>query len=162
MEIEPAEMGEVDEIADRWVALADGQRAYHSHILPEPNRGAVREGLAGHVVSEGLLVARDPEVVGFVSFGPETDGFATDVDRGVVENIFVVPERRGEGIGTALLTAAEDRLREAGADAVSLEVMADNAAARRFYERHGYAPHRVELEKEIGPGESDTDSREDE
>jgi hypothetical protein len=36
--------------------------------------------------------------------------------------------------------------------------MAANAAARRFYERHGYRTHRVELEKSA---RSDTHSKED-
>jgi len=31
---------------------------------------------------------------------------------------------------------------------VALETMADNEAARRFYRRHGYEPHRIELERE--------------
>jgi ribosomal protein S18 acetylase RimI-like enzyme len=74
-----------------------------------------------------------------------------------VQNIYVTPNHRGEGIGSELLAEAETRLAEAGADAVSLEVMADNEGARRFYRRHSYGPHRVELEKSV---ESDTLTKE--
>ncbi len=53
---------------------------------------------------------------------------------------------------------AEELLRQAGADILALEAMADNESARRFYRRHGYRPHRVELEKSM---RSDTHSKED-
>lgn len=101
--------------------------------------------------------ADDPErIVGFVMFGPETGSFDLDVSRGVVENLYVLPAYRGEGRGSALLEAAETRLFERGFDRVCLDVMAGNEAARRFYARHGYAPHRVQLEK--GP-KNDTHSK---
>jgi ribosomal protein S18 acetylase RimI-like enzyme len=147
--IEAATTDEVDAIVDRWVDLARGQRDHGSHLLSEANRGVVRDAVSRHVVTGGLLVARaDDRRVGFVMFGPETGSYEQDSDRGVVENIYVVPDRRGEGVGSALLAAAETELTDAGADAVVLEAMTGNEGARRFYRRHGYEPHRVELEKE--------------
>jgi ribosomal protein S18 acetylase RimI-like enzyme len=103
----------------------------------------------------------DPTVeglVGFVMFGLEGGDYEQTVTRGVVHNLFVVPERRSEGVGSALLRRAEEDLSAFGADVVSLEAMAANADARRFYERHGYRTHRVELEKSA---RSDTHSKED-
>jgi ribosomal protein S18 acetylase RimI-like enzyme len=141
-----------DAVADLWVALARGQRAHDSHLLAEPNRTRVRERLARYAATGQLLVARssggERRIVGFVMFVTRTDQYEVDRQRGLVENLYVVPDRRGEGIGSALLARAERRLREAGADIVSLEAMADNEAARRFYRRHGYEPHRVKLEKQ--------------
>lgn len=157
MRIEAPAMEEIDEIADRWVDLARGQRAHGSHLLAERNRSSIRDTLARNVIADGVLVARDPDIVGFVTFGPETGAYEEDVDRGVVQNLYVRPDRRDEGLGARLLDAAEERLADAGADVVSLEAMAENADARRFYERNGYRPHRVELEKRL---ESDTDTKE--
>ena len=153
-------MGDADRLAELWVDLARDQRAHGSHLLAEPNRAAVREGLARSVVTGGLLVARgaDGDAVGFVEFAPETVSYRQDTERGVIENLYVRESHRGEGIGSDLLTAAEERLRENGADRICLDVLAPNEAARRFYARHGYEPHRIEMEK--GP-ESDTHSRED-
>ena len=149
--LEPATTDDVDRLADLWVDLARDQRAHGSHLRADANRSAVRETVARHVVTGGLLVARvdaDDGLVGFVMFGPETGSYEQDVSRGVVQNIYVVPGWQRRGIGSALLSAAEDALRDAGADAVVLETMADNEAARAFYRRHGYEPHRVELEKQ--------------
>ena len=114
----------------------------------EPDDGAAENGADE---------SDDASLVGFVTFGIESNSYERDTVRGVVQNLYVVSERRSEGVGSALLDAAESELADAGADAVSLEVMADNADARRFYRRHGYAPHRIELEKSV---ESDTLTKE--
>ena len=50
----------------------------------------------------------------------------------------MVAEARRLGVGSALLTAAEERLLEAGAKAVALETAVNNDAAIRFYKEKGY------------------------
>ncbi|WP_435349546.1 GNAT family N-acetyltransferase [Haloarchaeobius sp. HRN-SO-5] len=157
MPIEPATLDDVDTVVDLWVDLATEQRPYGSHFVPESNRTAIREQLARHAVTGTLLLDRtdDDEVVGFVSFQPQRSDLDVDADRGLVENIYVLPEYRGTGRGAALLSAAEVELREQGVDVVQLEVMADNRRARSFYADHGYEDHRLVLEKRVGV-ESDT------
>jgi ribosomal protein S18 acetylase RimI-like enzyme len=138
-----------DDLTQLWVDLAADQRAHGSHLLVDENREIARETLLRHALTGGLLVAREgEELLGFVSFYPEGGSFTQDVQRGIVENIYVVPEHRGEGIGSELLAAAEARLEEEGAEVLALEALAANEAAIRFYERHGYTGHRVELERE--------------
>lgn len=70
-------------------------------------------------------------------FAPDAPGYGF-VDASVPElSIYVVPERRGGGIGGRLIqTALEHATREA-VPAVSLSVAADNPAIR-LYERHGF------------------------
>ena len=157
--LESAVMSDVDRLVELWVALARDQRAYDSHLEPAANRGPVRETIARHIVVDGVTVARSTdEIVGFAMVGLEHGDYEQSVTRGVVNNIFVLPEWRGRGIGGRLLDAAEVALADAGADVFSLETMATNARARRFYEREGYRPHRVELEKSA---QNDTHSKED-
>jgi len=156
--IEPAETDDVDELTEMWLSLAREQREHGSHILSGENRTVIREAMARHVVGDALQVARDGGVVGFVMFTVESGSYEQEYIRGVVENLYVAPDRRGEGVGARLLAAAETVLENRGVEAVSLEVMADNDRARSFYRRQGYDPHRVELEK---PTESDTHSRGD-
>jgi ribosomal protein S18 acetylase RimI-like enzyme len=165
--VELGSTADVDAVADLWVELADGQRDFGSHLLAGENRDRVTEAVARSAVAGELLVARAEGdemartgrdgIVGFLTFAVESDTYEQDVTRGVVQNIYVVPDARSEGIGSDLLAEAERRMAAGGADAVSLDVMADNDAARRFYRRHGYSPHRVELEKSV---ESDTLTKE--
>ncbi|ELZ42148.1 GCN5-related N-acetyltransferase [Halorubrum californiense DSM 19288] len=154
--IESATADDIDAVTDMWVTLAAGQREHGATLRAEANRATVREWVAQSVVTGELLVARDPEIddgsslVGFVGFSLERGDYERDAVRGTVSNLFVAPERRGEGIGAALLDAAERALAEAGADGVTLEALADNERARAFYADRGYDLHRVELAKSLG------------
>lgn len=154
MRIERPDTGVAGDVADLWVALAREQRPFGSHLRAERNRPVIREALVRHIIADGLLVARtEGDLVGFVMYGPESERYEQDVSRGIVRNLVVSPGHRNEGIGAALLAAAETALAEAGFEVVALSALAGNEAARRFYTRQGYREHRVELEK---PLESDT------
>lgn len=55
-----------------------------------------------------------------------------------VITIDVDPAERRSGVATRLMAAAEDRYREAGCAALSLEVAVDNLGAQAFYTRRGF------------------------
>jgi ribosomal-protein-alanine N-acetyltransferase len=55
-----------------------------------------------------------------------------------VQTIAVAPGAQRHGIGPALLKVLIDETRQRGIDHLDLEVRADNDAARRLYERHGF------------------------
>ena len=57
---------------------------------------------------------------------------------GSIQNVGIVPEHRGLGLGKCLLLQAFQGFRHAGMHRVSLEVTVDNAAAVRLYERVGF------------------------
>ncbi|RDZ52056.1 GNAT family N-acetyltransferase [Haloferax sp. Atlit-6N] len=180
MRVSSAAFSDLDDLADLWVELAADQRSFGSHLRADANRAPIREALARHVAADGVLVAREegtdgaekndgndgndaegPEtgdIVGFVMFDIEAGAYEQDATRGMIRNLFVRPAYRDAGVGARLLAAAETALGDAGADTVALDVLADNDAARRFYRRHGYRPHRVELEKSM---RNDTHSKED-
>ncbi len=158
VEIEPADTDDVDALADLWVELAVDQRRHGSHLRSTENRSRIRETIVQHVVTETALVARRPgSITGFVTFGLERGHFRQDVTRGIIYNIYVRDSARGEGIGSALLSAAEDSIEARGADVIALESMAENDSAQEFYRRHGYTPHRIELEKPINGDTLTTD-----
>ncbi|ELY61868.1 GNAT family N-acetyltransferase [Natronolimnohabitans innermongolicus] len=158
--IERAAPSDLETVADRWVALARDQRRHDSAVLADANREAMRQTLAAHQANDGLLVARDAgRIVGFASFHLEHGSLALDTTRGMLSNIYVEPAYRGQGLGGALLEAAEAELEERGAEAVVLEVMADNEAARRFYDRQGYDAYRVSMERDLEGEDGQDDER---
>jgi GNAT superfamily N-acetyltransferase len=53
-----------------------------------------------------------------------------------IEDLAVDPERRSRGVGTALLDAAKDWARGAGATHIELDSGLARSDAHRFYERH--------------------------
>ncbi|MFB6114165.1 MAG: GNAT family N-acetyltransferase [Halodesulfurarchaeum sp.] len=100
---------------------------------------------------EEAVFTDPPETVpvGFVMFHRERGLFEQDATRGIVENIYVTPENRGRGIGSALMDRAETELKRDGVDVVALSVMAENDAGRRFYRDRGYEPQRVTFERSV-------------
>ncbi|MGH8720379.1 MAG: GNAT family N-acetyltransferase [Burkholderiales bacterium] len=62
-------------------------------------------------------------------FSLEHHGLTAEIDE-----LFVLPDCRGRGLGAALLQAAA----AAGCTNISLQLGRKNAAALAFYRRHGY------------------------
>ncbi|MFB6082072.1 MAG: GNAT family N-acetyltransferase [Halanaeroarchaeum sp.] len=150
--VDAADLEDVDAVADRWVALVEDQREYGAHLRGESNRSRAVATLRQYVHADRLAVARadaSGAIVGFVMFYVERGMYDQDVERGVVENVFVDPDARGSGVGNALMTYAEGELAERGVDAIGLSVMAANERAVSFYRNRGYRPHRIELERDL-------------
>lgn len=55
-----------------------------------------------------------------------------------IDEFFVAPTARAQGVGGQLLAAAEEALRRRGCVRVQLQLGVGNAQARGFYERRGY------------------------
>jgi GNAT superfamily N-acetyltransferase len=98
--------------------------------------------------NRGALVAvRANRVVGLVEWEIEPKG---DLAVGEVHAIHVAAEEQGRGVGTVLLAAAVDAMRSLGVRRVVLWVLDANAAARRFYERHGWVWDGTTAERPLG------------
>lgn len=62
----------------------------------------------------------------------------TENERFLMDGIFVAPQARGHGVGTALLEAIVVEARSRGYGEVRLDVIDSNARARALYEREGF------------------------
>lgn len=84
-----------------------------------------RDWYAGKIVEWdwGLMAVANGEAVGFAA------GMGTHLDQ-----LFVHPRHQGQGIGSGLMRAALDR----APPVETLHVFAENAVARRLYERFGF------------------------
>lgn len=99
-------------------------------------------------VLEGRYARQIEEGEMFVLLGGEgPDGFAqvrlfgqiySDAPTAYLEELYVVPARRGEGLGKALLEAAMAVARDRGADRIDLGTSEDDTAARGLYESMGF------------------------
>jgi GNAT superfamily N-acetyltransferase len=65
--------------------------------------------------------------------------------------LVVLPEFRGQGVGSALMDAVEARLREAGIADLAIAVIATNTKAMPFYERRGAVPFVTEFIQRVQP-----------
>lgn len=60
-----------------------------------------------------------------------------------LDTLYVRPQARRRGIGTALYRAAAAWAKAQGCDALELMTLGENTAARRFYERLGLRERRI-------------------
>ncbi len=77
----------------------------------------------------------DAGICGFIRVGPVID----DGEVGLIYLLYVLPEQWGQGVGSALMQAGMQELRDLEMRAATLWVLRDNLRARRFYERLGWA-----------------------
>ena len=82
----------------------------------------------------------DAQPVGLVNC---IEGYSTFKARPLmnIHDIAVLPGHRGQGVGQALLAAAQVHALERGCCKLTLEVLTGNAVALRSYERFGFAPY---------------------
>ena len=67
-------------------------------------------------------------------FSLEYQGLTAEIDE-----LYVMPQYRGIGLGARLLSTAEETFRQGGCTVAFLQIGRDNEAARAFYRGHGYA-----------------------
>jgi ribosomal protein S18 acetylase RimI-like enzyme len=106
-------------------------------VTPGPRALArrIRELLAAGE-TKVLLAGTEPQGLAVLRFRPSiwTEGLEC-----YLAELYVVPERRGEGLGRALMEAAMALARSAGADYVDLNTSEDDRAARALYESLGFS-----------------------
>lgn len=66
-----------------------------------------------------------------------------------VDDMVVLPDFRGRGIGQSLLAAVEVWAKEQGAETLELTVFEFNEGARRLYERSGFVTQHRRMRKPI-------------
>jgi GNAT superfamily N-acetyltransferase len=133
MRILPATEKELDaavtlvsaQFVEHRIELAPGALAAALRVLmTEPKRGAV-------------LLAYDPGPIGIAVLA-----YTWTLEHGGqvawLEELYVAPERRGQGVGLALLRRALAFAKDAGSSAVDLEVDVEHERAERLYEREGF------------------------
>jgi ribosomal protein S18 acetylase RimI-like enzyme len=98
------------------------------------HQSLLKHGVCGR--KRVLLAISDARVRGFVRIGVEEEPNQI----GLVYLLYVRPEAWGRGVGTALMHAAMDSLRERGVREAVLWVLRDNQRARTFYTGLGWKP----------------------
>jgi ribosomal protein S18 acetylase RimI-like enzyme len=82
-----------------------------------------------------LFAGDGPDGFAQLRFRPSLYSGALDA---YLEELYVVPQRRGQGLGRALLEAAMELARERGAAHIDLGTSEDDVAARALYESAGF------------------------
>lgn len=99
-----------------------------------------------------LCAVRDGKILGLartVMRGNAGDAVTLSRVRAVMEELAVLPQAQGMGIGTALLYASEAEAKRRGAESLELMVWSLNKSAMRFYESAGMTVRSLVMEKKL-------------
>ncbi len=126
-----------------WRAAYDGlvPEDVLAAMDPEPDEERVDGAYEGlQADREGVFVADDDGVVGYAyaRWAPamETKSFVGEAEAGLKE-LYVHPDRWGEGVGTALLSRVEDALPDR-IERLKLETISGNDVGESFYRSRGF------------------------
>lgn len=121
---------------------AQSWRAAYRGIVPQGYLDRLEDGAWLPALEErrgdSLAAEIDGVLAGTVCAAPARD--RRWPDWGEIVALYLLPAYQRRGIGTLLLRAALDRLRERGFEKVYLWVAEKNTSARRFYEAQGFTP----------------------
>ena len=128
--IRPAGDADMAAVADLW---HEGWHDGHAGHVPDGltaarTLSAFHERTPTRVADTSVAVSAVGELLGFVMVvGDE------------VEQVFVGRTSRGTDLAASLLAVGEQRVAAGGHPSAWLAVVAGNARARRFYEKHGWS-----------------------
>ena len=109
----------------------------------EPHARAILEGRPRSTLPLTLFVAEEPEepeVIGFVEVGLRSHADGCDESRpvGFIEGWFVEEPHRKQGVGRALIAAAEEWCRQQGCAEVASDTWIDHEDSQRAHAALGF------------------------
>jgi ribosomal protein S18 acetylase RimI-like enzyme len=123
--------------------LRDFNAEYEDPVPPQEEMAERIRVLLAHGDTVILLAGEPPCALSVTRLRP---GLWSPNLESYLAELYVVPDRRGQGIGRALMEETMAAARAAGADAMELGTGEDDVAARALYESLGFDNH------EHGPG----------
>ncbi|MFJ3497294.1 GNAT family N-acetyltransferase [Streptomyces sp. NPDC086091] len=125
------------------LALLDRETWSPLHAVqprPEPPYRPFFDAL--HLPHDYLVAEIDGRVVGYLRLVPAT-GLACNAHVRQIQGLAVADTARGRGVGRALVRAAVEETRRAGARRLTLRVLGHNAPARALYAAEGFTVEGV-------------------
>lgn len=141
-------------VADLWLPFAEEMAELDAH---NELAGSVREearsyrrGLLADDDTVTFLAEDDASLVGYAvgAYGESPPVFARGPATNI-EELYVRPERRKEGIGSELLDRLEAWARARGCERLTLSVNARNDDAIETYRARGFSVRRHKMDREL-------------
>lgn len=129
-----------------YAHLSEAARAEYlsSHPAAAARTAAILSGKEGAC----LVAQSNGKIAGFL-MGTLAEPITPEIRYGVIDNIRVIPELRGQGIGSQLVVNFSEWAAKSGATRLSVDVSPRNESALRFYARHGLTPATLILESDL-------------
>ena len=148
MKIRSAKKEDIKDIQDLRYLLAKYEKDLGLNIVV-PEWGYTEAGekdLDYFLNQQYIYVAEENEqIVGFITAEVLKKKVWYNVQLGSINNIFVLEEYRGKGIGKALMKTMMNTLQDVGITNIQLEAYSKNSKAIKFYEKLGFEKCNVQM-----------------
>ncbi len=116
--------------------------------LDEAGEATIAHVCAGEPLAPAYLLEHGGEPAGFfvLTLGYSVENGGTD---GFIDDIYLLPELRGQGLGRQGVQLAIEAAREAGIRALLLEVEAQNDRAYSLYRKMGFEDTKRRLLRQV-------------
>lgn len=134
----------LQELANHQRKASDAYAARHTeHTVDDWTEACCDELGSGH--GWAAVAELDNRPIGFIKL---------DLDDGIgsIDDLVVLPEARGQGVGSQLMDWAHCEFAQRGVREVELTVSEGNDMALAFYERHGFHTATRTMRSSISPG----------
>ena len=143
-------ISEIDKV--QWLPLWRGYIEFYKAIIPESQYELTWGRLLDPASdSFGLVAEEDGKLLGIAHYSFQSSTWAP-VNYCYLEDLFVSPQLRGNGIGKALIDAVLAVALESGSSRLYWNTDASNSTARRLYDRFaresGKVQYRIQLNGE--------------
>ncbi len=154
LKIRKAKKDDLDEIVRMWYSLASThQEMMRGYELAEDCREKWRNFIEDGLEKEGMctfVAEKENNLVGFLNVViRERMGIFEDIYVGMILDVFVKEEKRGEGVGTRLTKEAERWIKNKGVKIAVLTVSPENERAVEFWEEAGYETYLLKKRKKL-------------
>ena len=147
MRIFKATLSDVPELVDLLATL------FEQEVEFEPNAEAQRSSLSKIILDEKIgtvLVAKANEKILGMTNLLFTESTALGSKVAILEDVVILPEFRGQGIGSQLIDYVIEEAKRVGCKRITLLVDIENAKAQSFYQKKSFvkskmAPYRLLL-----------------
>lgn len=119
--------------------LFDAYRQFHGRESDEYQAHEFLLARFNHGESVVLVAEGESGLLGFVQLYPSFSSISLARTL-VLNDVYVVPSARRQGVAGALLRAATTYARRVRASRITLSTLIDNVAAQRLYREHGWLP----------------------
>jgi ribosomal protein S18 acetylase RimI-like enzyme len=113
-----------EQVISLWNEVFDYEKPHNEPDIAISRKIDFEDGLF-------FVAVDDDEVIGTAMAG-------YDGHRGWIYSMAVSPQHRNKGIGSALLSYAEERLSEKGCLKINLQILDGNEQVEAFYQKNGY------------------------
>ncbi len=125
-----------------WLEFVQDKEGADNNIIPSKENAEKWMSFVKNIMDKGegtlKLAIISGKIIGYIFYTWSDSPIKTKLKRALIYDLYVKPEFRNRGVGTALLYEAIDELKKKDVDFIQLTVISKNIPAIKLYKKFGF------------------------